>query len=291
VTLAKRGEVIFVGGASFSGVDVVGRLLAARPDAVAARWPLRVHTDDRAIPALLTGRIGLEDFVDELPGGGGEHVPKRALEAAIADLRRDFHTDPLEACRELFWAVARAAAGDPGDRTLVEASTENIRQAQTLARLVPDARFVHVVRDGRDVAAAMREADAGPRGMTAALASWVERLREAEDGVRGEEDGAPYAIPEERVAVVLLDELASTGRETAHRDLLDALALEGEPEIPEAVESELEAAAIGRGRWRRHARGPARWWVRRGYERALGELEEDGNHAAVPLARAYEELG
>lgn len=91
--------------------------------------------------------------------------------------------------------------------------------------------------------------------------------------------------------VVVLDELASTGRETAHRDLLAALGLEGEPEIPTAVEAELEAAAIGRGRWRRHGRGPLGWRVRRGYERALGELEREGNHAAGPLSRAYEELG
>jgi hypothetical protein len=291
VTLAERGEVIFVGGASFSGVEVVGRLLAARSDAVATRWPMRLHTDDRGIPALLTGRIGLDDFVTELPGGGGELVPEPALDAAIAGLRRDFRSDPLEACRELFWAVARAAAGDTGGRTLVEASPDNVRQAQTLVRLVPEARFVHVVRDGRDVAAAVREADVGPRGMTAALAWWVERLRAAEDGVRGEEDGAPYAIPDERVAVVVLDELASTGRETAHRNLLGALGLKGDPEIPEAVEPELEAAAIGRGGWRRHARGPARWWIRRGYERTLDELEREGNHAAPPLVRAYEELG
>jgi hypothetical protein len=291
VTLARRGGVIFVGGASFSGVDVVGRLLAARPDAVAARRPMRVHTDDRGIPALLTGRIGLADFVAELPGRGGDRVPEPALAAAIASLRRDFHADPLEACRELFWAFARAAVGDPGGRILVEASADNIRQAQTLARLVPDARFVHVVRDGRDVAAAMCEGGARRRGMTVALAWWVERLREAEDGLRGEEDGAPYAIPEERLAVLVLDELASTGRETAHRNLLDALALTDGAAIPEAVEPELEAAAIGRGRWRRHARGPARWWVRRGYERVLGELAGEGNHAAVPLARAYRELG
>ena len=291
MTLAERGEVIFVGGAPFSGVDVVGRLLAARPDAVAARWPMRVHTDDRGIPALLTGRIGLGDFVDELPGGAGERVPEPALDAAIAGLRRDFHADPLEACRDLFWAFARAAAGDPGGRTLVEAGTENIRQAQTLARLVPGARFVHVVRDGRDVAAELREEAMAPHGMTAALARWMERLREAEDGLRGEEDGAPYAIPEERVAVVVLDELASTGREAAYSDLLAALRLEGEPSIPEAVAPELEAAAIGRGRWRRHARGPGRWWIQRTYERMLGELEREKNHAAAPLVRAYEELG
>jgi hypothetical protein len=289
--LARRGEVIFVGGAPFSGVDVVGRLLATRADLVAPRSSLLVHTDDRGIPALLTGRIGLEDFVAEFRERGSELLPEPALDAAIASLRRDFHVDPLEACRELFWAMAGEAVGDGGGGTLVEASPDNIRQAQTLVRLVPEATFVHVVRDGRDVAAAVREADVGPRLMTAALAWWVERLRDAEDGLRGEEDGTPYAIPEERVAVVVLDELASTGRETAHRDLLGALALEGEPGIPGAVEPQLEAAAIGRGGWRRHARGPAGWWVRRGYERALGELEREGNHAAAPLLRAYEELG
>ena len=291
MTLAERRDVIFVGGAPFSGVEVVGRLLAGRSDVVATRWPVRVHTDDRGIPALLTGRIGLDDFVAEFRERGGQPLPEPALDAAIASLRRGFHADPLEACRELFWALAREAAGDGGGGALVETGPDNIRQAQTLVRLVPEARFVHVVRDGRDVAGAVREADVGPRGMTAGLAWWVQRLRDADDGVRGEEDGAPYAIPDERVAVVVLDELASTGREAAHRNLLGALGLEGEPEIPRAVEPELEAAAIGRGRWRRHARGPAGWWIRRGYERALGELEREENHAAAPLMRAYQELG
>jgi hypothetical protein len=173
----------------------------------------------------------------------------------------------------------------------VEASPGNLRHAQTLVRLVPEASFVHVLRDGRDVAAAVCESDLGPRRMTAALGWWVDQVRDAANGIRGEEDGAPYEVPRERVAEVVLDELASTGREEAHRDLLEALALDGDGGIPQAVERELDAAAIARGGWRRHARGPAGWRVRRRYERTLAELEREGNHAAAPLLRAYERLG
>jgi hypothetical protein len=123
--------------------------------------------------------------------------------------------------------------------------------------------------------------------MAAALEWWTDGLREVERGFRGEEDGAPYAIPKERFATVVLDELAAGDREGAYRRLLEGLALDAES--PRAAP--LESATIARGRWRRHARGPAAWWLSRRYARTLDELEAEGNHAAPPLLAAYERLG
>jgi hypothetical protein len=291
VTLAERAAVIFVGGTAFSGADAVAGLLGAGRDVAVVPAPARFHSDPWGIPALLNGRIGLEDFVAQLRAHGvAELVPPETLDAAIAALREAYHTDPLDSCRALFWTLIPAMADPGAARVLVDASPGNLTEAQTLVRLVPPATFVHVVRDGRDVAAAACESDTGPHRMAPALESWADGLRDIERGFRGEEDGAPYAIPEERFATVVLDELASNDHEATYRRLLEALSLD-EDESMRSSANRLEGAAIGRGRWREHARGPAGWWLSRRYASTLGELEAEGNHAVPPLVAAYGRLG
>jgi hypothetical protein len=257
-------EVVFVGGTRFSGADAVAAMLAEEPGASAVPEAVRFHTDSWGIPALLHGRIGLADFAARLRGDEiAERIPRERLDAALAVLGDGYHADPLQSCRELFWSLVEELAGAASGALLVEASPGNLVEAHTLIRLVPEARFVHVVRDGRDVAVAAVESDAEVRRIAAALDRWAGELREIERGMRGEEDGAVYSIPDERLEVVVLDELAPR----------------------------LESTATGLGRWRAQARGPARWLAGRRYERILESLESEGNHAAPALRRDYERTG
>jgi hypothetical protein len=258
VTPAER-EVIFVGGTRFSGTDAVAARLADRPGVTSVPLAARFHSDPWGIPALLHGRIGLDDFAQRLRAQAiAQRVQRQRLDALLATLSAGFHADPLQACRDLFWALIDELVPDSGDGTLVEASPGNLAEAHTLTRLVPDARFVHVVRDGRDVAAAAVESDAvAAHRIAAGLGWWAGELRVIERGVRGEEDGAVYAIPEERLEVVVPD----------------------------------EAADPGRVRWQSQVRGPARWWTVRRYERTLDELEAEGNHAAPALRATFEGRG
>jgi hypothetical protein len=294
--VAERGEVIFLGGTAFSGSDVVARLLAAHPGVIAVSIPAGLHSDPRGIPALLAGRIGLEDFTAALRrvwtaggGEGGGGAAEDGLEERIARFRDAYAHDPLAACRDLFWALA--GDGDGGARALVEASRGNLREAQMLARLLPEARFVHVVRDGRDVAAALSEPGSRPRRARADLGVWADELREIERGVRGEEDGVPYAIPDDRFALVVLDDLLSADGEREYGALTEALGLPTDPAVRSAAMRELASGAVERGRWRRHARGPAAWLLSRRYQRLLAELEREGNHAAPPLIRVHDRFG
>jgi sulfotransferase family protein len=253
VTAARR-EVIFVGGTRFSGADAVAALLARQPDTTALP-PVGFHSDPWGIPALLHGRMGIEDFAERMREQEiAEQVPGDVLDAALGALRAGYHEDPLGSCRRLFWALVDELAPAESGATLVEASPGNLFEAQTLIRLVPQARFVHVVRDGLEVAAEAVASDAvAVHRIPAALEWWADGLREIERGVRGEEDGAPYAIPEDRLSIELADS--------------------------------------DRGRWRERTRGPGRWWARRRYERTIGELEAESNHAAPVLRAAYDRLG
>jgi hypothetical protein len=287
VTATGR-PIIFVGGTPYSDAEAVAELLGDRPDVGMVPTALRFHSDPRGIPALLGGRIGLHDFLAELGGGLADHMGPGTLNAAIATFRASYDDDPIDSSRALFRTLLSAAAEGEPRRTLVDASPGNLMEAHTLARLFPESRFVHVVRDGRDVATTAAEAKAAPPRLAAALEWWADRLRDVERGIRGEEDGAPYAIPQAQLITVVLDELAADDGGTAYHGILDTLHLGGESSSAKAP---LDSTAIERGRWRRYARGPGAWLFSRRYARALDELAEEGNRAAGPLQAAHARLG
>ncbi len=289
---ATGRAIIFVGGTPYSGAEAVAGLLTAAEDVATVPAAVRFHSDPRGIPALLGGRIGLADFLTELQTGEiAGRVPPEPLDGAIAAFRDSYDDDPLDACRALFWSFLDGDEHRDPATTLVDVSPGNLLEAHTLARLFGDSRFVHVVRDGRDVATAAAEAKVAPPRLAAALEWWADRLRGVERGIRGEEDGARYEIPDARLMMVILDELASDDGADAYHGLLDGLGLDGGLSTRSSAQPPLDPAAIGRGRWRKYARGPGAWLFSRRYARALSELAEEGNHAAGPLQASYERLG
>ncbi len=290
--MADLPEVIFVGGVAHSGASVVADLLAAHPRLAELGVAARFHSDERGLPALLAGQVGLDEFVAgfrerwwEGPGGLEQTGDSALLQRELDRFRESYHRDPLSACRALFAALA--APG--GERGLVDASPGNLRQAQALVRLFPQSRFVHVVRDGRDVAASPAAGDGS--GLAAGLRSWAAKLHEIDTAIRGEEDGAAHPVPPESLAVVVLDRLVEGEREAAYAALLERLGLDDDPRMRARFQERLVPEGVGRGRWRERARGPAAWALGRRYRRALVGLEREGNHAAGPLIEAYEELG
>ncbi len=288
--MIERRELIFVGGAAHSGTSAVARLLDAHPRLLALPAAARFHSDDRGMPALLAGQIPLDEFVGQFrdrwwngAGGLGEVGDPSLLERELGGFEDAYHRDPLAACRELFLSLTAPLSGEHG---LVETSPGNLRQAQALVRLFPEARFVHVVRDGRDVAAAP-----DGTGLAAGIQDWAGKLREIDAAIRGEEDGAAHPVAPESLALVVLDELVAGERAGSYEELLGVLALDDDPAMRWVLDQELGPQQVGRGRWRESARGLAGWALRRRYRRTLIELGQEGNHAARPLLDAYEALG
>ncbi len=85
----------------------------------------------------------------------------------------------LGSYRELIeWFVARY--GDATERSgrgvWVEHSPFNAQYAETLFELFPDARLVHLVRDGRAVAASVMKLEWGPNEIHVAAPWWAHRL-------------------------------------------------------------------------------------------------------------------
>jgi hypothetical protein len=289
-------EIVFVGGTGRSGTHALAQLLGRHSRLADVPIEARFHCNKRGMPDLLEGRITLQGYlaklrgfwwhrvrVDGLPRGLYNLMRESEFEDALTRFEAAYADDPVAGCRGLFldllWPVAERA-GKPG---LVEMSSHNIRAAQTLLRLFPEARFIHALRDGRDSAASVTGKTWGPRRVGAAIGWWADRLRAIEEGVSGNEDGASFSIPADRFRVVLLEDLVGYEREQTYEGLLGFLGLEDEPAMRAFFDAEMTAEKAHLGRWRRELGGPGRALVQRRYERTVAALEREGNHAAPAL--------
>lgn len=301
--------ILFIGGTGRSGTHVVANLLGHHSRYHAIPIECRFHVNPRGFPDLLAGRVGPEEFLRKLrrfwwrrikagevlpaflPGSPlgrqvrGLHkiVPRERLDSATERFEAAYADEPIAACRALFldllWPLAEEA-GKPG---LVEMSCFTIAQAPTLARVFPEARFVHSVRDGRDAGsskAGKRQKRHHPRDPSEGIEWWLGRLRQAEEGAR--------ETPPDRLLAISLDELVDGEREPTYRKLLDFLSLDDEPEMRAFFEGRMSAEHAHRERWREGLSPDEQRAVVAEYERALERLEREGYHCAGLLRASYD---
>jgi hypothetical protein len=291
-------DIVFIGGTGRSGTHALAHLLGRHSRLADVPIEARFHCNKRGMPDLLDGRITLAAYIAKLrgfwwhrvrvdgrPRGLYNLMREAEFEAALERFAAAWEDDPVAGCRGLFCDLLGPIAERRGKPGLVEMSSHNVRAAQTLLRLFPEARFVHALRDGRDSAASVAGKTWGPRRIGAAIGWWADRVRAIEDGVRGSEDGASFSIPADRFRVVLLEDLVGWERERTYADLLEFLGIADEPAMRDVFDSEMTAEKAHLGRWRSELSPPGRALLQRRYRRTVAALEREGNHAA-PVLRA-----
>ncbi|HKJ35094.1 MAG TPA: sulfotransferase [Solirubrobacterales bacterium] len=294
-------ELVFIGGTGRSGTHALARLLGHHAELADVPIEARFHCNKRAMPDLLEGRITLAGYmtklrgfwwhrvrVDGRPRGLYNLLRRSEFDAACQRFEAAYPENPIAACRGLVIELLGPVAGRAGAPGLVEMSSHNVREAQTLLRLFPDARVIHALRDGRDAAASVTGKTWGPDSAVAAVDWWADRLRAIERGVRGEEDGASYAIGEDRFRVVVLDDLVGPECDRVYHGLLDFLGLQDDPGMREYFHSSMGPEHAHIGRWRTQLGPIARARVARRYRRTVERLVVEGNHAAPPLLSLLE---
>ena len=159
-------------------------------------WWHRVRIGDRAYVrakwrALGRGQErGLHSIVDAEP-----------FEVAASRFEATYGDDLLSASRTLFYDLLQPLADRAGKPVLVEMSCFTIAAADGLARIFPEARFVHSVRDGRDSGSSkvsLRQKPHHPTDVSSGIEFWADRLRQAEEGVRGPRRCRPRAPPRDQ---------------------------------------------------------------------------------------------
>src|SRR3954465_9888741 len=198
--VAKPPPVLFVGGTGRSGTHVLAKLLGKHSKMALVPVEVRFHVESSGYPGLLSGSVSKEQFLRRLRGfwwrgfqtrrmrGLYRFVPRERVEQAVDRFEASFGGGPEGACRELFYDLLDVRLERANAPTLVEQSCDTIAQGGTLARLFPEAKFIHVVRDGRDASASRVSQTRGlvyPRTRRQGLSWWEERIRAIDAGARG----------------------------------------------------------------------------------------------------------
>ncbi len=146
-----------------------------------------------------------EEFVDWL---SGRRRNRRHWRLDPTELSQRFEQRPpvdyADAVRRVFEAFA-ADEGKPryGDKTPLY-----VMRIPTIAALFDEAVFIHIIRDGRDVAGSLHEAHFGPNHLGAAALYWERAV------LAGRRDGGPLG---DRYLEVRYEDLIADPREQLER--------------------------------------------------------------------------
>ena len=168
----------FVVGVARSGTTLLRLMLDAHPE-------LAIPPETHFIPKLAKA-------MGEIPKSAGEDEMRRRAHAVITEHRRwpDFgldaheldrrfdHTEPFNATHALraFYALYAEQQGKPrwGDK-----SPSYVRRIRRVHAVLPEAHFIHLIRDGRDVALSQLEVHHGNDKVVDAATEWVEGIEKA----------------------------------------------------------------------------------------------------------------
>ena len=293
--VAKPPPVVFVGGTGRSGTHVLGKLLGKHDKLALVPVEVRFHVEEAGFPGLLSGEVSKDRFVRRLRGfwwkgfqtrrmrGLYRFVPEERFEIAVEAFETTYDDDPAGACRRLFYdllAVRRERAGAEG---LIEQSCDTVAQGATLAQLFPEAKFIHVVRDGRDASASRVGQTHGlvyPRTRRQGLEWWEGRIRSIDAGAR--------AIPRDRLLTVSLDELLLLGRNRGLRPICRFIEIFQQRKMKRFFVRRMTPELAHSERWRAGLSDRRAAELEGTYERIVADLEADGIACAPLLRRTLE---
>jgi hypothetical protein len=149
-------RTLFLLGCPRSGTSWAVRLLIAHPDIAGADAESLVFN-------------ALEDFWSNAHRTDGEGVGAYLGEEGVGLAQRMFCDGIFAACRNRFF---------PEANWFLEKTPDHVYRLPMLAATYPDGWFIHILRDGRDVARSLAKAPFGPDDAAGAAAMWVEAVRQ-----------------------------------------------------------------------------------------------------------------
>lgn len=168
---------VFISGCDRSGTTLLGDMLGTSPWAVTTPESQFIHDlmiqiklasfeSAEAAAAWMLNHFRFAAWtvplhLDELTSLMDLENPRKTIENLVASYTRTKHPDKLDAD---VW---------------IDHTPDSFKFHPILKSLFPDARFIHIVRDGRAVTASITGLDWGPNNAYMAARHWAARLQEA----------------------------------------------------------------------------------------------------------------
>ena len=178
------------------------------------------------------------------PHGRGLHsgITKQRLQELLDRLVKDLRINRVWAGRRFMRDFISSQENHGNQKYWVETTPLNVAQARRIKKLFPNALFINMVRDPRDVIASLLTKNWGPTTPLEGL-EWIEkRLLDGHNALR--------AIPSKQQITIALEDLAIHNREDTYQSILTFLGLRDDSNMRHFFESELTPEAATSGRWK-----------------------------------------
>ena len=225
-----RGRLVFATGCRRSGTNWLQRILTAHPDVVGMPSETYLFSG-----ALSTVAERFQHGNPRSPKTGKVYMSREGMLDALRDFADRVFEENLERL-------------GPDARYLVERTPWHVYDLELIGQVYPDARAIHIVRDGRDVARSLLSQDWGPDRMEEAAEEWRSSVTAGRRA--GEELGKRYLE-------VRYEELLGSP-EAGIRGIYEWLGLSCEEPVVERTLGEARSEfnvdpkqpGVGAGKWR-----------------------------------------
>ncbi|MGI8947178.1 MAG: sulfotransferase family protein [Ornithinimicrobium sp.] len=273
---------VFVGGSGRSGTTIAGELIGASAHYALVPIELRFHVDGGGLAQLARGETSLDAFQTAMtrkwyqrpPAASGASrgvqvvIDRPELEQAFGRLRDTYPQDPWRSCGTFLEDVVDPLRRTQGAASWVEMTPPNAKAIHTLSRMLPTAQFVHMVRDGRDVAHSVARRSWGPDDVPGALIWWGKQMLAIHRSI-SDSDAS-------RVHTVRLESLVGPHREVAYDQLADFLGLQGDATMRTFFDERMSTGRARPGSWQRGLDPDEAERVELLYRKQLARLESQG---------------
>ena len=296
---------LFSGGSGRSGTTVIVNLLKSHPEIhsslpreikyLTSRYGLvdlnfgrsmRLEEDFRGMRnnflASANNRIGKrkEDvflaylkskwWSEEGKKGKPRGLVQGVTEEQLAEISSRFHfsyeKNLLTASRELFYDLSSCQFKKDTVRYFVDSTPVNTMQAHLIYQLFPNALFINMIRDGRDVAYSVSKERWGPRDPFKALKWWGNRVLVSHQSLS--------QLPDEQHLEIRLEELISSDREAQYLKILNFLDISDHLSMREFFNVEMRAEKMSQGEWKQKVTDPIAF--DREYDKVRSKLKRQG---------------
>ncbi len=224
----------FIIGSARSGTTLLRLMLNAHRD-------VAVPPESRFVVELYDGsdEVEVESFLGQL----GAHKRFEAWDLPLEAVRDEIGAAPKAAYADAVAAPFRAYARVHGKRVWGDKTPRYVEHIPFLMQLFPQGRFIHLIRDGRNVALSYADVPFGPKNVAKAAVLWADRVQKGCFAGRSLERGRYIEIRYED----LVDDAAGEAR-----DICEFLGLEFDEGMLDYTERARDAVLTRAARFNPH---------------------------------------
>jgi hypothetical protein len=296
---------LFTGGSGRSGTTIIVNLLKSHPEIhsslpreikyLTSRYglvdlnfgrPIRLEEDFKGVrnnlAASINNRIGKskeELFLTFLkskwwsetgkkgkPRGLVQGVTEEQLAEISSRFGSSYKKDLLVASRQFFYDLSSCQFKKDTVRYFADSTPVNTMQAHFIYQLFPDALFINMIRDGRDVAYSVSKESWGPSDPFKGLKWWGNRVLVSHQSLS--------QLPNKQHLEIRLEELIVSDRENQYLKILNFLGISDHPSVREFFNLEMRPEKMSQGEWKEKVKDPIAF--DKEYDKVLSKLKQQG---------------